>query len=333
MQINVFLSSILFFPVLISVLKGKNEKMQGKFKFSVAAGTCFHISDYPLIIYGFYSAPCVKFYLDFASYLTFLILFTIVGFRLSYEYTILEGLMHTWIIAMLLRESRDYFFDRRSHLLFGNNYFDVLMLLFYSPAAGLRIYERFKYTEVEFNLLGGFRNESLLDGSLARYEGIGEDWGKARSWHGIAGIFFWVRIVDYFRASRKLGPLMLVLVKVTKDAIQFFVVLFVFLVSFGTAIICASRPRDDPSESIRTYFTKAIFVPFFEIFGEHFLNSNSLSIVDNPMCSGDMADTMACSQLQSLGIILLCMYLFISSIILMNLLIASEPKLHSIFFF
>jgi hypothetical protein len=313
-----FLSGILFFPVYFSVLKPAVRKYgadayQSVFKF-----------DQWLKIIGFYSAPCVKFYLDFASYFTFLILYTIVGFRLSYDYTFLEGLMHSWIIAMLLRESRDYWYDGRNHLLFGNNYLDVLMLLFYLPAAFLRIYERCTYNEAEFNSVGGFSNEILRNGTAAWYPENGEEWGKARSWHGIAGIFFWVRIVDYFRASRKLGPLVLVLAKVTRDSLQFFVVLLVFIISFGAAIICASRPRDDPSESIRTYFTKAVFVPLFEIFGEHFLDSSTLSIGDHPMCAGEMTDKMICSPNQSLGIILLCIYLFISSIILMNLLIASE---------
>jgi hypothetical protein len=319
MQVNIFLSSLLVFPVIISEIKIDRSDN------ALVPGYQSHVYNLYLKFIGFYSAPCVKFYLDFLSYFTFLILFTFVGFRLSYAYTFLEGIVHAWIIAMILREIRDYWFDGRSHLLFSNNYFDILMLLFYLPAAFLRIYERCMYTETEFNSVGGFRNEPLGNGTLAWYEGIGEDWGKARSWHGIAGIFFWVRIVDYFRASHRLGPLMLVLAKVTRDSLQFFLVLIVFIISFGAAIICAGRPRDDPSVSISTYFKKAIFVPLLGIFGEHFLDSNSLSISNHPMCAGDsLAESVTCSQQQSLGITLYCIYLFISSIILMNLLIASE---------
>jgi hypothetical protein len=43
---------------------------------------------------GFYNSQCIKFYIDFTSYLTFLIVYTALGFRFSYEYSVLEGFVH-----------------------------------------------------------------------------------------------------------------------------------------------------------------------------------------------------------------------------------------------
>jgi hypothetical protein len=235
----------------------------------------------------------------------------------------LEGIMHCWIFGLVIREVFELW-SGASYLVFGNNYFDVIMLILYLPAAALRIHETAVLSEEQFLQQGSLTHAALPDGSRAKYAQVGGEWGQARSWHGIAGIFFWVRIVDYFRAERTLGPLMLVLSKVTLDALQFFMVLLVFIVSFGAAIVCAGRPRQDPRATVGASFTAAIFVPFFEIFGEHFLEGYNLSISDYPMClAQDPASD--CSENQSLGIILLSVYLFISSIILMNLLIASEP--------
>ena len=268
---------------------------------------------------GFYTSPCIKFYVDFASYLTFLILYLVVGFRFDYEYTWQEGLVHLWIIALAVREV-SAFLGRRQ--LFGNNYFEVAMVLCYIPAAALRIYERGWYSQTKFMELGGIGNKTLPDGALAQYGGGPADWARARSWHGIAGVLFWARILDYFRASRTLGPLVPVIVRVSGQALQFFVVLLVAMVAFGSAIICAGRPRYDPAQSTPLLVAQAVFFPFLEIFGEHFIDGYNISISNYPGC--DAKDT-SCSPQQSLGIVLLCIYLFVSAIILMNLLIASTP--------
>jgi hypothetical protein len=207
-----------------------------------------------------------------------------------------------------------------NRLLFGSNYFEVVMLLCYLPAVGLRIYERSQYSQDQFMALGDTSNHALANGAVAKYSTDAGDWARARSWHGIAGIFFSARIVDYFRASRTLGPLVPVLLSVSWQAVQFLLLLLVAIVAFGSAIICAGRPRYDPAEDLPAYFAQAVFFPDFEIFGEHFLDGYNISIRDYPGCHHQ---DPGCSPQQSLGIILLCIYLFISTIVLMNLLIAS----------
>ena len=323
-ELNILLSCVTILPVFVSKIEpGVNVNTKQGSKGSIGRLVLGCLKDCKLKLVGFYSSPCALFYLDFVSYLTFLIIYTVVGFQLARAYTVLEGVMHCWIFGLFLREAVELW-SGASYLVFGNNYFDVAMLLLYLPAAALRIHEAAVLSEEQFLQQGSLTHAALPDGSRAKYAQVGGEWGRARSWHGIAGIFFWVRIVDYFRAERTLGPLMLVLSKVTLDALQFFMVLLVFIVSFGAAIVCAGRPRQDPRATVGASFTAAIFVPFFEIFGEHFLEGYNLSINDYPMClAQDPASD--CSENQSLGIILLSVYLFISSIILMNLLIASEP--------
>jgi hypothetical protein len=222
---------------------------------------------------------------------------------------------------------RDFVTTGKRYSGFGNNALDIAMLAFYLPSIIMRIHERYHYSDDEFLALGGRIQDDgtvlpLADGARAVYVTAGADFVRARSWHGMAGILFWVRLVDYFRVSRTLGPLWLVLIRVSWDALLFFLILLVFMISFGVAIICAARPRPNPGDTFYGLLGQAIFFPYFEIFGEHFLSGYSLSFDDYPKCE-EQGGT--CSSGSKLGIILLGIYLFVATIVLMNLLIASEP--------
>ena len=347
-EFSLFLSSIIFLPALLSTLQMPNKIAVGAWK-SKSDGSrngsgkadenytfCSKenakwICEKKLISYlsanktlkepwikldCFSSAPCAKFYFDFAAYLTFVIMYTIVGFNLDYAYTGLELIVNLWILAMIIREASEWMHDSKLNSDFDNNLFDVTMLGLYAVPFGLRVCDWVKFDKDSFQVIGGLGNAT--NGVLARYGAAG-DWTAAQSWHGIAGILFWIRIIDFFRVSPVLGPLVLILKRVTWDALQFFVILLVFMISFGTAILCAGRPRRDSSTDLSANLALAIFFPYLEIFGEHFLSDSSLAISNFPDCSVNQT----CSPSLTL-VVLICCYLFISSIILMNLLIASE---------
>jgi hypothetical protein len=187
--------------------------------------------------------------------LAFLILYTYVGLSMERDFTWAEVLSNSWILAFVVRECRDFLVMGKRYFVPWNNRFDCSMLLFYLPAIVLRLRERFGLTEAEFLALGGAPPlgggpaSPLEDGALAVYGTPGEDFVRARSWHGMAGILFWVRLVDYFRVSRTLGPLWLAIVRVSWDAALFFFILLVFVVAFGAAMLCAGRPRANPGDT------------------------------------------------------------------------------------
>ena len=138
----------------------------------------------------------------------------------------------------------------------------------------------------------------------------------ARSLHGIAGIFFWVRIFYFLRVSSTLGPLWLVLFRVTcNDVFYFLVFLFVFLFSFGAAIVCSARPAHEQGTPFSSYLVDTLYFPYMEIYGEHFLNSIYFSSYPGGLTEPNN---------RVLGTLLLCVYLLFSAIVLMNLLIARE---------
>lgn len=139
-----------------------------------------------------------------------------------------------------------------------------------------------------------------------------------RSLHGVAGIFFWVRGFYFLRVSSTLGPLWVVLVRVVcKDVFFFLVFLFVFLISFGAAIICSVRPAHEPGMALSAYVAHMLYFPYMEIYGEHFLDSPINYFSSHP--GGPTEDDN-----RVLGTLLLCVYLLVSSIVLINLLIARE---------
>jgi hypothetical protein len=194
------------------------------------------------------------------------------------------------------------------------------MLAAYIPAFYTRIRE-IKYDDATYNRLGGWNSsiqayELLGNNSCASYEYVGEDLKMARSLHGIAGIFFWVRIFYFLRVSSTLGPLWLVLFRVTRnDVFYFLVFLFVFLFSFGAAIVCSARPAHEQGTPFSAYLADTLYFPYMEIYGEHFLNSIYFSSYPGGLTE---------SNNRVLGTLLLCVYLFFSAIVLMNLLIARE---------
>jgi hypothetical protein len=302
---------IAFLPFLSPLLKIENHagKMGGLWS-GLAHKLC-----------AFYTAPCTKFILSFWSYLCFVILYTCVGFAVDRDYTPLEGVMHAWILALYVAEARQCKCEGlRLWVSNGSNILDALMLLAYLPAFSLRMCE-LQMSDKDYRRLGGWSNGVGADleanSTTASYEHSGGDFRMARSWHGIAGIFFWIRIFYFLRVSSTLGPLWVVLVKVTcKDVVYFVIFLVVFLVSFGAAIICAARPSHDPSMPFSEFLSHTFYFPYMAIFGEHFLD-------DSPYFSSHPGGATEQDN-RVLDTVLLCIYLLFSTIVLMNLLIARE---------
>ncbi len=320
-NLDVLLSAFLIVPVLL--MKDSSDHLR-----SDASWEEMFIS-WGEKLSAFYSSPMTKFWLDFASYLTFLLLYTYVGFSMDYEFSQLEILVNFWILALVLREFWEYIWDGKRYYKAINNIYDVVMLIFYIPAISMRFNEHWCMDRTSYNAVGGFLQsngtlEALQNSTLAVYQSNGEDFLKARSWHGMAGILFWVRLSDFFRVSEKLGPLTQVLLKVSSDALFFFLFLLVFIIPFGSAIICAGRPRADPGVPLYMLIEQAVYLPYMAIFGEHYLNGVSVSSNNNPAC--DLERDSSCSSRPKLGIILYALYLFVSTVVLLNLLIASKPR-------
>jgi hypothetical protein len=306
---GLIISLIAFFPVLILLLRAENTDKR-------------HLNLAHRFV-ALYTAPCTKFILSFCSYLTFVIIYTYVGFFVDRGYTFLEGVMHAWIFALYVAEARQCRCEGlRLWMRNGSNILDSLMLLAYLPAFILRMLEISgcnDYKELASPFHG--KQTGLGYNITAYYEHPGGDLRAARSWHGIAGIFFWIRTFYFLRVSSTLGPLWIVLVRVTcKDVVYFIIFLIVFLVSFGAAIICAARPSHEQGMELSEYLSHMLYFPYMEIFGEHFLDLPYFSSYPGGSTEQDN---------RVLGTLLLCIYLFFSTIVLMNLLIAREYKLLS----
>jgi hypothetical protein len=270
---------------------------------------------------AFYTAPCTKFVLSFSFYLAFVLLYTYVGYHMDRVLSPEEQVLHVWILALYVAEIRQFLYQGlRLYVSSGSNGLDILMLVAYIPAFFTRMSE-IKFDDATYNRLGGWNSsthayEPLGNNACASYEYVGEDLKMARSLHGIAGIVFWVRIFYFLRVSSTLGPLWLVLVRVTcNDVFYFLVFLFVFLFSFGAAIVCSVRPAHKQGMPFSAYLADTLYFPYMEIYGEHFLDSIYFSSYPGGLTQPDN---------RVLSTLLLCVYLLFSAIVLMNLLIARE---------
>ena len=273
---------------------------------------------------AFYTAPCTKYLLEFCSYLSFVMFYTYVGFFIAKDYTGSELFMHLWILALCLAELRQIRYEGL-HLWLqnGSNFLDLLMFSVYVPAFSLRMCE---LVEARIGSLHVDNDEFLtIEGqSSASYRHLGGDLTMARSWHAIAGIFFWIRTFYFLRVSSTLGPLWVVLIRVVcKDVFYFITFLIVFLASFGAAIICVERPTPDPDVSSWTYMAHMFYFPYMALFGEYFLDTQNY-FTSHPGGPAESENRVA-------GTVLLCVYLFSSTIVLMNLLIARKYPRHPMF--
>ena len=334
------------FPPLVPLLKGEGFEAGPL----VGADRAVHK------LCAFYTAPCTKFVLAFWSYLVFVLIYTYVGFFMGHDYSVPELVMHAWILSLYVAELRQCQCQGvRMWISNGSNVLDMMMLAVYVPAFAMRVCELLDDAET-YGRLGGWSSKvgaylPLESNVSASYQHVGEDIGTARypcprllfrlrslpalfderrgdartcrSLHGVAGIFFWIRVFYFLRVSSTLGPLWVVLVRVVcKDVVFFLVFLFVFLISFGAAIICSTRPAHEPGMALSAYVVNMLYFPYMEIYGEHNLESSVGYFSSYP---GGPTE----SDNRVLGTLLLCVYLLVSSIVLINLLIARErPSRH-----
>ncbi|XP_071788349.1 transient receptor potential cation channel subfamily M member 5-like isoform X1 [Asterias amurensis] len=133
-------------------------------------------------------------------------------------------------------------------------------------------------------------------------------------------IVFYLRILHICSASKLLGPKLIMIIRMMVDLSIFICILLVFMVSYGVACQSILFPNtEDPLTIAKGVF----FRTYFQLYGELFLDEMDraeMNCVDN---KEEIVDGMElCPRHSWFGTIVLAMYLFISNILLLNLLIA-----------
>ncbi|XP_022084602.1 transient receptor potential cation channel subfamily M member 2-like isoform X2 [Acanthaster planci] len=243
----------------------------------------------------FYEAPVISFRLNMISHFLFLGLFSyILLCNFTEEVSIYEMVLMGWVFTLFTEEVRQIFqedyqtvYHRFDAWLWGYwNCMDLLSLVMFAVGVGLRFHP------------------VTLD--------------AARIILALDLVVFYLRILHIFSASKLLGPKLIMIVRMLVLLVAFLAILLVFLVAFGVACQAILFPNNQDIVGI----IKGVFYQsYFQLYGELFLED-----IDSEECalleSANVGSMQRCPQHSWFGTLILAFYLFISNILLLNLLIA-----------
>ncbi|XP_073517307.1 transient receptor potential cation channel subfamily M member 2-like isoform X2 [Phyllobates terribilis] len=257
---------------------------------------------------SFYNAPVVKFYYNVVSYIGFLWLFAyvlMIDFQTTPSWT--EYLLYAWVFTILCEEMRQLFYDpdQRGFMLKSVQYITEF------------------WNQVDTISLGLF-----IVGLICRLVSTGTVY-LGRVFLSLDFTIFCIRFIHIFTVSKVLGPKIIILRRMVKDIFFFLFLLAIWIVSYGVAKQAILTTNE---ERLYWIFRNVIYSPYLTLFGQIPPEVDSLNF-DPTKCSQNGTDPGLPKCVYNDGngkalfpewltIILMCLYLLLANILLLNLLIA-----------
>ncbi|KAJ8036605.1 Transient receptor potential cation channel subfamily M member 3 [Holothuria leucospilota] len=255
----------------------------------------------------FITAPFIIFRYDVISYLIFcaLLTYTLLYRRLGEDPSFLEYILMFWVGTLALDEIRQIMENqsksiRKRILSYLNGYWNMIDLLSISMFA------------------------------------VGTSLRFCKSTRNIAHVIlaldlivFLLRLLHIFSTNRHLGPKLIMILRMFVDLIVFICILAVFLLSYSISVVIIIYPG---SERPFTVLWGIIHRAYFQMFGELFLDETDGGAMLTQQDFHGMecpngtdihtSGILPCAQNSWFGMLALAFYLFLSNILLLNLLIA-----------
>ncbi|XP_069615725.1 transient receptor potential cation channel subfamily M member 2-like [Ranitomeya imitator] len=257
---------------------------------------------------SFYNAPVVKFYYNVVSYIGFLWLFAyvlMIDFQTTPSWR--EYLLYAWVFTILCEELRQLFYDpdQRGFMLKSVQYITEF------------------WNQVDTVSLGLF-----IVGLICRLVSTSTVY-LGRVFLSLDFTIFCIRFMHIFTVSKVLGPKIIILRRMVKDIFFFLFLLAIWIVAYGVAKQAILTTNE---ERLYWIFRNVIYGPYLTLFGQIPSEVDSLNF-DPTKCSqnGSDPDLPKCVYNDGNGkalfpewltIILMCLYLLLANILLLNLLIA-----------
>ncbi|KAM4604585.1 LOW QUALITY PROTEIN: transient receptor potential cation channel subfamily M member 2-like [Discoglossus pictus] len=256
----------------------------------------------------FFTAPVVKFYGNVVSYCGFLWLFAyvlMIDFQTSPSWA--EYLLYVWVFSILCEELRQLLFD--------------------PDRLGFSI-KSTQYISEFWNQVDSLALILFVVGLICRLVSTNTVY-LGRVFLSLDFMIFCMRLMHNFTVSKVLGPKIIMLRRMVKDIFFFLFLLAIWIIAYGVAkqaILTTNETR------LNWIFRNVVYEPYLTLFGQLPSNVDSLSF-DAKKCSENGTDpTMPrCVYNDGSGntlfpewltIILMCLYLLLANILLLNLLIA-----------
>ncbi|XP_063806645.1 transient receptor potential cation channel subfamily M member 2-like [Pseudophryne corroboree] len=256
----------------------------------------------------FFNAPIIKFWYNVVSYIGFLALF---GYVLITDFQTYpswrEYLLYVWIFSFLTEELRQLFYDpdRRGFVIMSVQYItefwnqvDTAALCLFAVGLICRL----------------VRSDTVYVGRVIL---------------SLDFMIYCIRVMYIFTVNKVLGPKIIMLRRMMKDMFFFLFLLAIFIAAYGVA---KQAILYDNESRLSWIFRNIVYSPYLTLFGQLPTDVDSLNF--NPsQCSqtGNDSSLPLCVYNDGNGntlfpdwltIILMCLYLLIANILLLNLLIA-----------
>ncbi|XP_052271856.1 transient receptor potential cation channel subfamily M member-like 2 [Dreissena polymorpha] len=280
----------LFLPIFVKTIKFTPEKSQD-------AGDSFGTFD---DLYHLYTAPISVFATNTISFLIFVGLCSyFVLVELEVRVTLLEYVIWGWALTLLFEEFRqlissDGSIARKLRYWFASywNQYDLAMFIVGVAAIIVRL---------------------TVNGD--------DEFDSVRYLYSITVAMFYVRSLQSFLVEENLGPKIIMLGKMIIDLIVFVRVFLIFVLSFGIMYTANLFPNSRLSLQL---LKRIFYVPYWQIYGENFLEfleGDDNGCTRNESVWRDTGD-MRCPESNVLVPVLGGLYMFLTNILLINLLIA-----------
>lgn len=138
-------------------------------------------------------------------------------------------------------------------------------------------------------------------------------------------MFAYLRFMKVFYVSKMIGPKIIMIQKMLQDLLFFLVILAIFILSFGIAMQSLLHPQEKFSFRL---IVDAIYVPYWQIFGELFMERMEGIVEDESVCTRNKTELLIndnmkfCPQQTWLVPALSAVYMMLTNVLLLNLLIA-----------
>ncbi|XP_038076611.1 transient receptor potential cation channel subfamily M member 5-like isoform X1 [Patiria miniata] len=242
----------------------------------------------------FLEAPVVRFSYNVISQVLFLLLFSYIMLtNFHQEVSGCEIVLMVWVftlftdeIRQILQEKHKLLLHRFQAWLWGYwNSVDLISLVLFAVGVGLRFHP-------------------------ATFD-------AARIVLALDLMVFYFRILHICSASKLLGPKLIMITKMLLDLTSFVCILAVFLIGYGVACQAILYPNSTHPASIAR---GVLYRSYFQLYGQLFLEDVDSDCAANQTQIAEGMDS--CPQSSWFATISLAVYLFISNILLLNLLIA-----------
>ncbi|KAK3766250.1 hypothetical protein RRG08_036888 [Elysia crispata] len=256
--------------------------------------------------YTFYKAPVSKFMANIISYLIFLGMFSyflltnIKPVTESNSPSATEILVWVWFLTLITEEIRQIMIRDQRSLKYKirnwwSNFWNQFDLLMYC---------------------------CMLASIVLRYWMEESGFVYVRCVYSVTLAMTYLRFMQFFFAEKNMGPKVIMIRRMLTDLMFFFLILVVFVLSFGVAYHINLFPNSPVSWSI---LKNVLYYPYFQIYGELFLED--LEKGGEGDCTTNKTiwqedPSQRCPEENAIVPIMLALYMVLTNILLVNLLIA-----------